>query len=103
MFVNCASAVMAPTVFAWDPHMIPQYGARAADAEVLAGAVEAAAAGAIPAATANAATNNPVLRNISTDSPRISYPQFAVPYRERRLVALGVVPAVTSTRSESGR
>jgi hypothetical protein len=63
---------MAPTVFAWDPHVIPQYGADAADAEVLTGAVEAAATGAIPPATANAATNNPDLRNISTYSFRMS-------------------------------
>jgi hypothetical protein len=63
---------MAPTVFAWDPHVIPQYGADAADAEVLTGAVEAAATGVIPVATASAAINKPDLRNISNDSFRMS-------------------------------
>src|ERR1044072_5850239 len=72
MFVNCASAVMAPAVFAWDPHVIPQYG----DADVLTGAVEAAASGAIPAATANATTSNPVLRNISTNPLEFRTEQF---------------------------
>jgi hypothetical protein len=62
---------MAPTVFAWDPHVIPQYGADA-DAEVLTGAAEAAATGANPPTTANAATNKPDLRNISTYSFRMS-------------------------------
>jgi hypothetical protein len=55
--------------------VIPQYDARAAD--VLTGAVEAAATGAIPAATANAATNNPVLRNIPHHLPSEFVPAIA--------------------------
>jgi hypothetical protein len=94
MFVNCVSAVTAPTVFAWDPHVSPQYGTDAADAEVLTGAAEAASTGVIPAATANAATNNPVLRNISTDSFECRTEQFRPDTGDRRSAALGVVSQV---------
>src|ERR1700754_3176505 len=63
-FFNSVTASGSPSILAWDPQVIPQYGA---DADELAAAGEAAATGAIPAAMANTATNNPVLRNISTN------------------------------------
>src|SRR4051812_34877027 len=47
-FVKSGTVVAFASVFAWDPHVIPQYGADAADAEVLTDAVEAAATGVIP-------------------------------------------------------
>ncbi|MGH3881671.1 MAG: hypothetical protein ACRDSK_32000 [Actinophytocola sp.] len=73
--------------------MIPQYGASAAAgafAEVF-DAAEATGTATNPAATISAAANNPVLRNIFTDSPRINTAHFADICTKRRAANPGVV------------